>query len=185
MTKELMKCWFRDVYFPNAPADSLLLVDSWGCWKDESAIEECRPEGKAVTVKIIPKKTTGKIQPLDAYPFRIWKTFVRHFSDRVLVDDLPVVLYQRDNILKLQSLIHNQFSADRFHSFIKYAWHMCGYVKEEGKKFDTPDGYCFANDLPDECSGGQCQEGSFIRCAHCEKVLCFTHFYLDYHYCGA
>jgi hypothetical protein len=39
MTKELMKEWFRRVFFPNAPSDSLLLVDSWGCWKDMEAIK--------------------------------------------------------------------------------------------------------------------------------------------------
>ena len=38
MTKELMKEYFRHVYFPNTPAESLLVVDSWGCWKDMAAI---------------------------------------------------------------------------------------------------------------------------------------------------
>jgi hypothetical protein len=39
MTKELMKEWFRRVFFPNAPSKSLLLADSWGCWKDLQAIK--------------------------------------------------------------------------------------------------------------------------------------------------
>jgi hypothetical protein len=39
MTKELMKEWFRGVFFPHAPANSGLLVDSWGCWMDSDAIK--------------------------------------------------------------------------------------------------------------------------------------------------
>jgi hypothetical protein len=39
MTKELMKEWFRRVFFPSAPSNSLLLVDSWGCWMDSDAIK--------------------------------------------------------------------------------------------------------------------------------------------------
>jgi hypothetical protein len=35
----MMKEWFRRVFFPNAPSKSILLVDSWGCWKDLEAIK--------------------------------------------------------------------------------------------------------------------------------------------------
>jgi len=132
----------------------------------------------------MPPKTTPNIQPLDVYYFRMWKNFVQVFSDRVLVDSLPILLYQRDNILKLQSLVHNQFSADRFVDFTKHSWHMAGYVDERRGKFTTPNAYCFPGDLPDECGMGGCQEGSFIRCAHCMVVLCFSHFFGDYHYHG-
>jgi len=46
------------------------------------------------------------IQPLDVYGFRIWKNFVRTFSDR---DDIN--LHLRNNIIKLQSLTHIQLSS--------------------------------------------------------------------------
>lgn len=140
------------------------------------------------TVRIIPKHTTAMIQPLDVGIFRPWKNFERQISDRVLVDGLPFVLYKRDNILVLQSLIHNQFSAKRFKDFIKHAWYRSGYISERGGRFLTPDEFCFPDDLPDECEGhdegGKCSEGAFIRCAHCESVLCFSHFFIDYHYHG-
>jgi Tc5 transposase C-terminal domain/DDE superfamily endonuclease len=182
MTKELMKQWFSNVFFPSAPADSLLLVDSWGCWKDEAAIEECTPRGKKATVRYIPPKTTDRIQPLDVYFFRMWKNFVRVFSDRVLVDSLSVLLYQRDNILKLQSLVHNQFSAERFAEFIRYSWFAAGYHTGRGATFTTPNAYCFPDDLPDACRMRGCQDGSFIRCAHCKLTLCFAHFFDEFHY---
>ena len=52
----------------------------------------------------IPKGTTRKIQPLDEFRFRIWKNFVSHFSDSVNSD---VNLHLKNNIIKLQSLVHN------------------------------------------------------------------------------
>jgi len=46
------------------------------------------------------------IQPLDVYGFRIWKNFVRTFSDRVLLLNYDINLHLRNNIIKLQSLTH-------------------------------------------------------------------------------
>ena len=60
---------------------------------------------------IIPKGTTGKIQLLDVYGFRIWKNFTKRFSDTVLLLESNINLDERNNILKLQSLIHNQLSS--------------------------------------------------------------------------
>lgn len=187
MTKESMKAWFRQVYFPNAPNNSLLLVDSWSSWSDERAIEECIPPEKEITICLIPAKTTPKIQPLDVAFFRTWKNFVRRFSDRVLLDNLPVHLYQRDNIIKLQSLVHNQFSASRFIEFIRYAWYASGFLDGRCTRFENPVEFCFPDDLADECeraeNGIKCSQGSFIRCAHCTLVFCFEHFFVGYHYC--
>jgi len=64
------------------------------------------PENKIVNVKKIPSGTTGKIQPLDVYGFRIWKNFVRKFSDNVILMHYDLNLRIRNNIIKLQSLVH-------------------------------------------------------------------------------
>jgi len=48
-------------------------------------ISDLIPPGKHITAMIIPKDTTGKIQPLDVYGFRIWKNFAKRFSDPVLL----------------------------------------------------------------------------------------------------
>ncbi len=42
------------------------------------------------------------------------------FSDRVVLDGLDVDLYQRNNIIKLQSLMH-QLSSPRFENIFKYS----------------------------------------------------------------
>jgi len=47
------------------------------------------------------KKTTGMIQSLDIYGFRIWKNFARTFSDCVLLLNYDINLHLRNNIIKL------------------------------------------------------------------------------------
>ena len=64
--------------------------------------------------------TTGKIQ-LDIYRFRIWKSFAKRFSDIVLLLESNINLHERNNIIKLQSLIHNQLSiSQRYHNLFEY-----------------------------------------------------------------
>lgn len=79
------------------------------------------PENKIVNVMKIPTGTTGKIQPLDVYGFRVWKNFVRRFSDNVILMDYDMNLHSRNNIIKLQSLVHNQFSSPRYLNLFKYS----------------------------------------------------------------
>ena len=69
---------------------------------------------------IIVKYTIGKVQPLDVYGFRIWKNYVRYFLDSVILLDYVLNLQIRNNIIKSQSLVHNQLSSPRCHSPFKY-----------------------------------------------------------------
>ena len=87
---------------------------------------------------IIPKDTTGKVQPVDVYGFRIWKNYVRHFSDSVILLDYDLNLHIRNNIIKLQSLVHNQLSLPRYHSLFKYSWFKSGYVAEKPGELENP-----------------------------------------------
>jgi hypothetical protein len=83
------------------------------------------------------------VQPLDKYGFRLWKNFVRRFSDRVVLDGLDVDLYKRNNMIKLQSLVHNQLSSPRFENVFKYSWYECGYNDTHPGTFDNPVEFCF------------------------------------------
>lgn len=57
---------------------------------------------------------------LGIYGFRIWKRFIRKFSGGVLIGNLNVNIHQRNDI-KLQSLVHNQFSSSPFDHMFMYA----------------------------------------------------------------
>ena len=100
----------------------MLLIDSWNDYCP-AAVVEATPPDKNINLKIIPTGTTGKIQPLGVFGFRIWKNFVRYFSDSAILMNHDVNLHLRNNIIKLQSLTHNQLSSPRYVNLFKYSWH--------------------------------------------------------------
>jgi len=111
-----------EAFFPNVGSNSVLLLDSWiGHCPD--IIERNRPESAHDFVLLtIPVETTRRIQPLNVFGFHLWKNFIKHFSDVVVLLDLEIKLHSRNVILKLQSLAHDQFSSPRFTNLFKYAW---------------------------------------------------------------
>ncbi|XP_025156305.1 uncharacterized protein LOC112589001 [Harpegnathos saltator] len=114
LTSSHIKSLLKEVFFPNVGLQSVLLLDSWNghC---PNIIEETRTDfATDIVFLTIPAGATGKIQPLDVYDFRPWKNFIRHFSDTVMLVNLAIDLHARNNILKLQSLTHHQFSSPRF-----------------------------------------------------------------------
>ncbi|XP_071581536.1 uncharacterized protein [Temnothorax nylanderi] len=76
LTSDHFKMWLEEAYFPNIGSSSVLLIDSW-TGHCPNIISDLTPPGKYITTMIIPKGTTGKIQPLDVYGFRIWKNFAK------------------------------------------------------------------------------------------------------------
>jgi hypothetical protein len=124
------------------------------------------------------------IQPLDKYGFRVWKNFVRKFFDRAIIDGININLCQRNNILKLQSLVHNQFSSPRFENLFKYSWFACGYTDCHPGYFENPVEFCFnVNDKLCSKLDLQCCSVSFINCSWCNKSFCFKYFFTDFHFC--
>jgi len=158
------------------------LVDSWATYNDREAIRSVTPEGNEFEILQIPPKTTAVIQPLDVYFFRTWKDIAKRFYDHVLLHNLNINLHHRDNILKLQSLIHNQFSSPRFKNSIKYAWFKARLLDSRPKSFQNCSEFCFRN-LDSHCLTEMCDVISFIRCGCCKNSFCFCHFFNDYHFC--
>ena len=158
-----------------------MLIDSWTEHCPE-VVQQAKPAEKNVIPIIIPKGTTGKVHPLDVYGFRIWKNYVRHFSDSVIQLDYDLNLHIRNNIIKLQSLVHIQLSSPRYHSLFNYSWFKSGYVAEKPGEFENPVDFSFktfSNTL-NEISG--CQNVAAIRCSWCKKYLYFKHFFEEHHY---
>ena len=141
------------------------------------------PNNKIVNVKKIPTGTTGKIQPLDVYGFRIWKNFVQQFSDTVILMNYDLTLHKRNYIIKIQSLVHNQLSSPRYTNLFKYSWFKSGYITEKPAEFDNPVSYSFGDSCNTHCEIEGCRNVAIIRCGWCKKSLCFKHFYEEYHYC--
>jgi len=176
--------WLEEAYFPNIGSDSVLLIDSW-TGHCPNIISDLTPPGKHITTMIIPKGTTGKIQPLerDVYGFRIWKNFAKRFSDTVLLLESDINLHERINIIKLQSLIHNQLSSPRYHNLFKYSWFKGGYTNERPEEFENPVQYSF-DETSTRCDIEDCDNIAVVRCSWCQKSLCLKHFFVEYHFCN-
>ena len=179
MTKALIKTWLKDVYFPSVDKESHLVVDALTQYCDHNNVNEAVPEGATFELKKIPAGATGKVQPLDVGFFRSWKQFVRRISDRALMEG-KINLFQRDNIIKLQSLVHFQFSAPQYSNMIRYAWYKSGLVQTRPPQFETPLQFCFSLDI-EHCKN--CTRFRFVKCSWCHDFLCFDHFFNEYHIC--
>lgn len=184
LTSELAVKWFSDVFLPNVGNESILCLDSWS-GQTEKHFEKIDKGTKKVKVFTIPAGTTGYIQPLDVYTFRPWKNFLRQFSDLIILYNYDVNLHLRNNVLKIQSLIHNQFSSPRFKNLFKYAWWKSGYISEKPEKCQTPAEFCLRGC---EAYCQICNDMAIMQCAWCKKSLCIQHFFAvkeqnSPHYC--
>src|SRR5262249_24840575 len=130
MDKPSLLDFAKACLLPTAPQKCAFIIDAWTTWKDKdnTLTQLIEASGEEIAFYTIPDGATRTTQPLDVMFFRQWKDFVQKFSDKVILEDLDVILYQRDNVLKLQSLVHNQFSAPRFVDFIRYTFHKSGYI---------------------------------------------------------
>lgn len=171
----------KEAFVPYTGKRSLLLIDAWGGHCDE-AVKECTPPGKEITAEVIPKGTTSKIQPLDVFGFRIWKNYVRRFSDIVFLNNEDINLHHRNNIIRLQSLVHNQFSAPRYKDLFKYSWFKSGYLIERPQQFENPVQFAFSDSSSATCEIDGCKNIAVVRCSWCRKSLCLHHFFHDYHF---
>ncbi|XP_076634339.1 uncharacterized protein LOC143348226 [Colletes latitarsis] len=179
LTSAHFKIWLEELFFTNTKTTSVLLLDSWSghCEQD---VCNAKSTGKEIINKTIPKGTTGRIQPLDVYGFRVWKNYVQRFSDDVLLHDYDVNLHLRNNVIKLQSLVHNQLSSPRYKNLFQYAWYKSGYT-EEKSDFVNPVDFIFEQNTQMKCA--LCDETPIIRCSWCKKAFCLKHFFHEYHFC--
>lgn len=180
LSKDLLQTWLQTVFLPYSGKSPVLLLDSWS-GQCEKTVKEAVPSGMNLIFKTIPQGTTGQIQPLDVYGFRFWKNFVRKLSDIIILMDYDVNLHKQNNLIKMQSLTHRQFSSPRFKDVFKYSWYKSGYLQERPPKFENPVDYCLHTDEEPVCD--ICGDIAIIRCAWCQKQLCLKHFFTDNHDC--
>ncbi|KAK0078166.1 hypothetical protein PV326_009538 [Microctonus aethiopoides] len=98
LTSDHFEIWLKNVFFPNVETKSLLLIDSWtGHCSD--AVKSVKHSDKDVEVTIIPRGTTGNIQSLDVFGFKVWKNCVKHFSDSVILHSDNLNLHKQKIIM--------------------------------------------------------------------------------------
>ena len=177
---DLFNTWLREIFYPSTNKKIMLLLDSW-TGHCERSVHEQKPEGKDIVLKSIPKGTTSKIQPLDVYGFRVWKNYVRRLSDDVLLCQEEINLHLRNNIIKLESLIHNQLSSPLYTNLFQYSWYKSGYVENRLGDFESPVDFAFGENTQIKCA--YCDQIPVVRCSWCKKHLCLKHCFHEYHYC--
>lgn len=179
LTTSLVEYWVENVLLPTiGDKKTLLLSDYWGGQRDPKLYQSL----KNFIRMEIPKKTTCLIQPCDVYYNRQYKYLIRQTYDYVRLYDLEINLSQRNNIIKMNSLVYNQLSSPRFNLMLKYAWYQSGYLKQNPGVFENVKEVCFSF-KESYCQMQQCDDSlPFIKCSHCNIVLCFEHFFIRYHF---
>ena len=147
LTSSLVKYWRDKVLVPSIGRKVLLLSDSWSSQNDESIYHDIKSIKKEIRRIQIPPKTTSDIQPLDKYFQCQIKNLAKRLYNRVALDQLNVILHERNNIIRLlvPSLIHNQISVPVFENMILYSWYACGYLKDDPSPFKNVNEVCFPN----------------------------------------
>ncbi len=165
LTTSLVEYWRDHVLLPSLGERKkfLLISDCWGGQTDGKGIYDHIP---GCTRLEVPKKTTNEIQPLDVFFNRQMKVIPRRLFDRVLLDELDVNISERNNIIRLTSLTHNQLSSEVFRKMIQYAWYASGYTDNHPGSFKTVTEVCFSFDAT-ICAMPSCDASPFISCSWC------------------
>ncbi|GAU88554.1 hypothetical protein RvY_01235 [Ramazzottius varieornatus] len=182
MTKKLYLEWCEKILFSHVEDRCILLADSWRTYSDQEAVLEFKPEELEYEMITSPPKVTGDIQPLDRLFFRMCKDFFRKITNFIILHSLPLQVHHRDVILKMHSLVYQQFQSPRFGDLVSQAWHLCGYT-DESFDYVNPTEFSFPEKLTGHCDHENCDDRLLLKCGWCKAPLCFHHFYDQYHLC--
>ena len=183
LTSSLVTYWRDNCLLPSIPGKCLLLSDSWSAQSDPKLYEKSMCGGKDIVGLEILSKTTSDLQPLDTFFNRQIKNFIKKVHQLVALDEIDVHMSDRNNIIKLVSLLHKQLSAPVFGPMIRYAWYAASLLKDDPSPFQSVLEVCFPSATTNEgCNVHNFEESVFITCAICFKKLCFTDFFAYYYY---
>ena len=183
LNKSLIEYWIREVLNRVTSTQFLFSVDQWSPQADIKTYEGNLTKGQSCKLMMVPRKTTSTKQLCGVYFFRQWKELTKRMYRRVSLDQLRADLRSRDAIIKLHTLVHNQLSSSSpvFRPMMSFSWSKCGYIPQVYENFSNVIGVCFSF-AAHNCSDANCGEDAFICCSHCQKILCFEHFFLlPYH----
>ena len=148
LTSSLVSYWRDHCLLPSIGSKCLLFSDSWSAQNNTNLYDKVNCNKKNITRIQIPQKSTNDLQPLDVYYNRQLKNFIKRIYNRISLDEIPINMYERNNIIKLVSLTHNQLSAVVFHKMIQYSWFARGLSKTDPSPFLNINEVCFpSNDI--------------------------------------
>ena len=164
----------------------LFIVDSWSGQQnrvmyDELFLDPAEQNAPTCTLKTIPPKCTPLCQPCDIYFFRQVKNLVSRFQNANTLIAENREISDRENIIKLHSIIHNQLSSPVFKKMIQYAWYASQLTLPAYEKptFRNVNEVCFPSYLAvKKCI---CTAQVFIACSWCRINFCFQCFYDNCH----
>jgi hypothetical protein len=181
LTSSLVRYWCEKCLGPSVDKECLLLSDSYSGQNDSKLYQDIK--SKSIQRIMIPKNTTCDIQPLDRYFNRQMKILIKRVYHHVAIEQIDINLWERNNIIKLISLVHNQLSSRVFKDMIQYSWFCSGYTNVNPSPFQNVLQICFPQIASiEQCQEKQCIETAFINCSICSKKLCFDHFFVKYHF---
>jgi hypothetical protein len=184
-TKEHVQLYHSLVLGPELTKNTkyVLVQDSWGGQRNEEIIHHALPPDTDLTVRTLPPKTTSLYQPLDVFFFQQMKALMKMIQDAILLQDSKIVLQQRNNIIKFQSLVQNQMESPRYVNMIKFAWYESTYITRHPPPFLTPRQFSSNLGKSQSCDILPCKFAAFLKCGWCKCILCIKHFFELYHYC--
>lgn len=189
LTTSLYEYYVDNILVKNMSSDFLLTIDSWPGQTDPSIYEKRfgKDTGRpSCEVKIIPEKCTSICQPLDTTFHRQLKYLAKEICAHISVFESQDAIRpedkitNRNNIIKLQSLLHHQFSAPIFQPMLKYCFISSGLIQETIKFLNAKE-VCFTFATEDQNICAKCSCQRFIKCSWCREILCFSCFFYDYH----
>ena len=101
--------------------------------------------------------STGYIQPQDLSLFRSWRFFHEKIEHYVHINQIEMIISDRQYFIYIHSVIHNQLSAPEFKNLIKNGFIQAQIIKEIIGQIEKPKDVCFKfYDL--YCSINNCNE---------------------------
>lgn len=121
LTSSLVRYWSEKCLAPSVNKQCLLLSDSYSGQNDPNIYQNI--PSKSIRRIMIPKNKTCDIQPLDRYFNRQMKILIKRLYHHVAIEQIDINLWERNNIIKLISLVYNQLSSSKFNKMIQYSWY--------------------------------------------------------------
>lgn len=179
LDSNLFREWVDECLDKMVEEKCLLFLDGW---RGQTKNDQFELDEKQILVEYFPDGSTSFMQPCDIVLFHPWKDMVKRFTNHILLKQSDIDVCQRNNILKLHSLIHNQFCSSSFKPMWRYGWYKCGFLNDH-VRYENLKEICFDFNKS-ICDTNGCSKLPFIECAYsfCKKVMCIDCFFKSYHF---